>query len=126
MGLLKARGLLPSGDVQHLTAFVVATGRACHVAWDGCAALRAALEDGGAPAVSSLTEALTALGLSAFWIGHVRKGSLFQLIEGIPDSAVSSGLFVDQRFVCRFEVALSRTVAQINVAIFTAREVRKG
>jgi len=49
---------------------VVAAGRACHVAWDGCAALRAALEDGGAPAVSSLTEALAALGLSGFWIGR--------------------------------------------------------
>lgn len=76
------RGLLASGDVQHLAAFVVTAGRASNVAGDGSAALRAALEDGGAPAIRTLTEALAALGLSAFWIGHVLKGVAISIDRG--------------------------------------------
>lgn len=74
--------LFASGDVQHLTAFVVATGWACDVTWNGGATLRAGFEDWGTPAVRSLTEALTALGLSAFWIGHVRKGVAISIDRG--------------------------------------------
>ena len=67
-------GLFASGDGQHLTALIITAGWAGHVTGNGCAALRAGFESWGAPAVRSLTEALTAFGLSAFWIGHVLKG----------------------------------------------------
>lgn len=74
--------LFASGDVEHLTAFVVATGWAGDVARNCGAALRAGFEDWGTPAVRSLTEALTALGLSAFWIGHVLKGVAISIDRG--------------------------------------------
>ena len=76
------RGLFASGHGQHLPAFVVAAGRTGHMAGDGGAALRAGFEGGGAPAVRSLTEALTAFGLSAFWIGHVLKGVAISIYRG--------------------------------------------
>lgn len=88
------RGLFASGHGQHLTAFVVAAGRAGHMSGDRSAALRAGFESWGAPAVRSLTEALTAFGLSAFWIGHVLKGSLFQFIESVPNSVICTGHFL--------------------------------
>jgi hypothetical protein len=78
----QVRGLFASGDVQHLTAFIIAAGWAGNVAGNGCAALWAGFEDGGTPAVRSLTEALTAFGLSAFWIGHVRKGVAISIDRG--------------------------------------------
>ena len=77
-----SENLFASGAVKHLTAFIVATGWAGDVARNCGAALRAGFEDWGTPAVRSLTEALTALGLSAFWIGHVLKGVAISIDRG--------------------------------------------
>lgn len=118
-------GLFASGDVEHLPSAVVAAGWASHMTWNCGAALGASLQHGSAPAVSTLAKALAALGLSAFWIGHVRR-MLFQLIEDVPDSALRAGQLINVFSVVAFKAALRRTVARVNVAIFAARVVRKG
>lgn len=94
---------------------------------NGRAALRAGLQDRSTPAVGSLAETLTSFGLTAFRVGHVRKGGLvLQLIEGIPNSLVSARRFINCSRTGSFEAAFGGTIAQINVTIFTARKVRKG
>lgn len=91
------------------------------------AALWAGLQDGGAPAVGSLAETLTGFGLTAFRVGHVGKGGLvLQLIEGVPNSLVSTGRFISCSRTGSVETTFGGTIAQINVTIFTARKVRKG
>ena len=121
------KGLLASRHIKDLASAVVTAGRAGDVAGDGGSALRASLEDGCTPACGALAHALTALGLSAFWVGHVGSGSAsVQMIQGVPDALLRGiGVFCDDR-VHGFEPSFGGTISRLNVSIFTARVAWKG